>query len=301
MPRRNVTSRRQLVYQQVLTAANCTSLECLRGVSFDTLSKANNYLITDGPTGTGGTAFGPSIGFSPFPDGSYILDEPMVLLQQGRFQHDVKQLITANMQNDGMDMVGDDNMPAAFGDLVRTVFTTADNQTVARIQSLFPFPADLPEKLAWDWLTSVAFACHSQSIAQAYQEKARRYVMTIPPATHGQDLYCKFGPPIAFRRSSVLNSPLIIVPDIFFVDNATTPVNHVDMAHQIQDSILQFVYNDEAADREQCGPQEWPVYGSDANTMTFSETGWDVVTDPWVASGICKTLLQIIVDPQNGA
>jgi hypothetical protein len=94
------------------------------------------------------------------------------------------------MAHDGMNLVADNNMPTAFGELVRAIFPTTDNQTVERIQELFPFPPSMPWQLAWDWATSVIFACHSQSIAAAYAETARRYVMAISPATHAQDLSC---------------------------------------------------------------------------------------------------------------
>jgi carboxylesterase type B len=203
MPRRNVTSRRQLVYSDVLATVNCSSLACLRAVQPDDLAKANNYHVSEVPTGSGGGSYGPSIGFSPFPDGVYIPDEPMVLLQQGRFHHSVKEVIAANMEDDGANMVMDSNMPEAFGVLVQAVFPTANNHTVDRIKSLFPWPPDLPQKLAWDWFTSVAFACHSQAIAGAYNEKARRYVMTIPPATHAEDLFCKFDFEFDFISSTI--------------------------------------------------------------------------------------------------
>lgn len=98
------------------------------------------------------------------------------------------------MEYEGHGLISNENMPQAFPDLVRENFPTASNETIERIQSLFPYPPELPEKLAWDWFTSMLHACHAYSISKAYGDKARRYVMTIPPATHGLDLSCKSSP-----------------------------------------------------------------------------------------------------------
>jgi carboxylesterase type B len=200
MPRRNVTARRQKVYEDVLAATKCTTLQCLQSASPEILQAANHHLISEVPAGTGGGAFGPSIGFAPSPDKVYVLDEPMVLLRDRSTapRKSLSQLLVGNMAHDGMNLVADNNMPASFGELVRTAFPTANNRTVARIQELFQFPPSKPWQLAWDWATSVIFACHSQSIAAAYAETARRYVMAIPPATHAEDLSCWF--PHLFQR-----------------------------------------------------------------------------------------------------
>jgi hypothetical protein len=110
----------------------------------------------------------------------------MILLEQGRF-HKIKRVLAANTALEGMSLIGDANMPEAFPNLVRPVFPTASKETIERIASLFPYPPETPEKLAWDWLTAIVFACHSQSVANAYRNRARRYVLSVPPATHGYD------------------------------------------------------------------------------------------------------------------
>ena len=191
MPRRNVTTRRQELYDRVLHKLNCSSLECLRTASSVDLSDANNYIISEAPTESGGGSFGPGMGISPVVDGSYIPDEPTVLFSQGRFHRSLRQVMIANMENEGMGLVAEENMPGAFPDLVLKLFTTADKETIDHIESLFPYPPSTPQKLAWDWLTSVAYACLARSTAEAYKDSARRYVMTIPPAVHGQDLSCR--------------------------------------------------------------------------------------------------------------
>ncbi|KAK2759967.1 hypothetical protein FQN54_002703 [Arachnomyces sp. PD_36] len=269
MPRRHVESGRQEVYEMVLEASNCTDLQCLLDATPQVLDQANNHLIAEVPTGTGGASFGPGIGFSPVVDGTTVPDEPMVLLSQGNYHKEIKQVLTSNMEYEGMGLSSDENMPQAFPELVRINFPTASNETIERIKALFPYPPELPEKLAWDWITSIVYACHGQSIAKAYGDKARRYVMTIPPAIHGQDLSY-----------------------LFFINNATTPVSNVEVARQTQSYFMQFIRGEAL--------QEWPTYGTEFNIMDISEDGFEVKPDPWETSDICPTLFEVVMDPENG-
>lgn len=96
-PRRNCTSRRTRLYEDVLAATNCTSVECLRGVSESDLLAANYYLVSDVPSTGGGGNFGPGIGFGPVVDGDYIPDIPGILLEQGQYHKSIKSLIVGNM------------------------------------------------------------------------------------------------------------------------------------------------------------------------------------------------------------
>lgn len=183
--------RRHELYSRVLSELNCSSIKCLRNVSPATLFDANNYFLSEVPTESGGVTFGPGMGFGPVVDGGYIPDTPTVLFSQGRFHRSLRQAMIANLENEGMGLASDRNMPAAFPDFVRKVLPTASRETIDRIESLFPYPSSTPEKLAWDWLTAIGYACLSKSAAEAYKDRTRRYVMTIPPAIHAQDLACK--------------------------------------------------------------------------------------------------------------
>jgi carboxylesterase type B len=83
----------------------------------------------------------------------------------------------------------DTDMPGYFPTLVRQILRTASNTTVAAIEAYYDFASN-PAKLAWDWTTDVLFACNAHNVASAYQDRARRYIMSVPPATHGMDLSC---------------------------------------------------------------------------------------------------------------
>ena len=93
----------------------------------------------------------------------------------------------------GMGLSSDEGMPEAFGALVRRVLPTATNKTIADIQSYYDF-GGTPEKLAWDWTLDILFACNAANLAAAYNTKSRRYIFSVPPSVHGQDLTCKSHP-----------------------------------------------------------------------------------------------------------
>ncbi|KAA8647978.1 hypothetical protein EYZ11_005668 [Aspergillus tanneri] len=281
MPRRNVTARRQSLYDYVLHQANCSSPACLRNLSPASLANVNNHIISDVPTESGGGSFGPGIGLSPVVDGAYIPDTATILFSQGRFHKSVRGVMVANMENEGMGIGSDANMPAAFPNLARKVFTTADNKTLGHIQSLFPYPPSTPQKLGWDWLTSVAYACLAKGTAEAYGERAFRYVMTIPPATHGQDLSY-----------------------LFYGTEKSPAVANATIARTLEHYVLNFLHHggrDHGALPGRPGLPDWKSYGKGANTMNISEATFEMVPDPWQVNGVCAELLKVVEDPKNGA
>jgi carboxylesterase type B len=85
----------------------------------------------------------------------------------------------------------DEGMPGRFPEIVRANIPLASDEDIAKLQSLYPYPAGLPEKLAWDFTTDIVFACPASNIAQAYSGKTREYIYSIPPAMHGYDLICR--------------------------------------------------------------------------------------------------------------
>jgi hypothetical protein len=91
----------------------------------------------------------------------------------------------------GMGLSDDNNMPQAFPQLVRKILPTASDEVIQSIQAQFPYPPTQPERLAWDWTTAIIFECNAYFVTSAYREYARRYIMTIPPATHAQDVNCE--------------------------------------------------------------------------------------------------------------
>lgn len=187
-PRRNVTEKLNFVYQSVLKAANCTSIQCLRDLSETDLKAVNHFLINNTASSSGGGGFGPGMGFGLSPDGKEFADIPLQLLREGKVNHGLKRLIVGSMANEGLYTSGDDNMPAAFPALVRRMLPGASDKTIASIQA--QYHPKVPAQLAWDWSTDVVFACQTYNLANALPDRTHFFINSIPPAAHGQDLSC---------------------------------------------------------------------------------------------------------------
>lgn len=190
MPRRNVTERRRHVFNHVLTAANCTSLDCLRAAPAQILSAANKYVLTELPGGSGGATFGPGIGLGPVPDGSYIPDAPTVLFNKGLYNRQVKSMVSGNMAAEGVGLTPDVKSESHFAQLIRLLVPGASNHTVQHIRAMYPYPDSQLQAVADSWTTDVAFACNAQAAAKAYAQKTQRYVFSVLPAVHALDLTC---------------------------------------------------------------------------------------------------------------
>lgn len=96
-----------------------------------------------------------------------------------------------NICGQGIATFSDQNMPQAFPELVRGILPTASNVTIASIEKHFPYLANLPATLAWDWTTAIVFECNVYNVAKAFRDRTRRYIMSTPPAIYGQDVACK--------------------------------------------------------------------------------------------------------------
>lgn len=291
---------------RTLNSANCTSLSCLRLVPEDKIKDVNDYLINQIPSDTGGGVFGPAPGFGPVFDGSFITDLPETLYQQGRFNRGLRSLIIGNAANEaiigllrrytswliiitsfqGMGVSSDEDMPEAFGALVRRALPTATNETVAEIQSYFDF-GDTREKLAWDWTVDNVFSCNAANIDSAYKDVSRRYIFSVPPGTHGQDLTC-IHTHVLWRRFW----PWLTPSDAFFTDPETTPVENPDDAKAFQKNLLDFLYGREV---------DWPIYGPEKHIFNVTSGGFKDVKLPAELDARCKMVNRMIKEPANGA
>lgn len=150
----------------------------------------NDKVINHMPSEGGGGVLGPVLGFGPAPDGKTIPDLPLALLKKGQFHKDIDRLILGSMAYEGNGTSHDTDMPEDFKFLVRQILPTASDATIKTLQDEYYDP-QLPPKTAWDWTTDVVFACNAYNLANALPAKSSRYIMSTPPATHGQDLFCK--------------------------------------------------------------------------------------------------------------
>ncbi|KAL2869050.1 Alpha/Beta hydrolase protein [Aspergillus lucknowensis] len=276
LPRRNVTTRRRDVFNQVLKAANCTSLECLRNASPSTLVEANKYLLTEVPGESGGASFGPGIGLGPFPDGHFIPDAMTALFEEGRFNKQVRSVISGNMAAEGLQTTPDVSTAAEFATLVRRLLPGATDRTVQRIRDLYPYPDSEIQAVAVDWTTDAVFACNAQAAARAYADRGHRYVFSVPPATHGLDLN------YLFYRSQ---------------DQTTMAIEA--LAREFQSKTLDFIRGQNCASGG--GVEDWPVYGKGFSTANITERGFVTAVDPWATRKNCDLIFDLIMDPSNGA
>ncbi|KAL2106177.1 hypothetical protein VUR80DRAFT_7098 [Thermomyces stellatus] len=267
-PRVNPIDRQRNLFNQILESANCTSLDCLRSAPEETVKNVNDYLINQIRSDAGGGVFGPAPGFGPVLDSTYIPDLPETLYREGRFHKELKAFIVGNAANEGMGLSSDEGMPEAFGELVRRVLPTATNETIAEIQSHYDF-GDIPEKLAWDWTMDTVFSCNAANVAAAYKDAARRYIFSVEPATHGQELTYAF-----------------------YVDQETTPVERPEDARAFQRNVLAFLHGREI---------DWPVYGSEKRVMNITSDGYNNVELPAELDTRCEMVNRVVRDPANGA
>ncbi|KAE8368864.1 Alpha/Beta hydrolase protein [Aspergillus caelatus] len=179
MPRRNVTERRQEVYDRALQAANCSSLACLRNATPSALA-ATNKKVLDLPGGSGGGTFGPGIGIGPFPDGKYLLDAVPVMLQQGHYHKNVQAVMSGNMAAEGFGMTSEVSTYKDFATLVRRLVPGASNSTVQHIRDMYPYPDSQLQLVANTWTTDVVFACNARAVAKAYGNRTQREGVGLP-------------------------------------------------------------------------------------------------------------------------
>ncbi|OAA51225.1 Carboxylesterase, type B [Beauveria brongniartii RCEF 3172] len=172
-PRQDVALRQAQVFNMVLYASNCSSIECLRGLSETELKAVNHFLINDTRTEGGGGNFGPGIGFGLAPDGKDFSDIPSQLLLDGKMNCGLKRLIVGSMANEGRYVSSDDDMPAAFPGLAH-------------------YRPRVPAQLAWDWTTDVVFACQAYNLANALPDRTNFFINSIGSGAHGQDVLYYF-------------------------------------------------------------------------------------------------------------
>ncbi|GAB1316947.1 Carboxylic ester hydrolase [Madurella fahalii] len=266
-PRRNPIRRQKRLFQTILDEANCTSLECLRRAPESTMLYLNDRLINGASSDAGGGVFGPAPGFGPVVDGRFIPDIPVALFRQGKYHKELRSLVIGNTANEGMGTSHDEGLPDYFPVMVRQILSTASNDTIAHIQSHYDF-AEEPAKLAWDWTTDIIFACNAANIATAYKDRARRYIFSLPPAIHGQDLF-----------------------HLFYSNQTMTPVEDMNAARTFQRNLLRFLHGYELP---------WPVYGAGKRITNITTGGFEDILLAADLRARCEMVNRVVLDPRNG-
>ncbi|KAF2185571.1 putative lipase 2 [Zopfia rhizophila CBS 207.26] len=270
--RRNVTERQQDLFQYVLNAANCTSLRCLRSVPEEVLLRANDVVVSQLPSTGGGGVFGPVIGFGPVPDGQSIPDIPEALSQLGKYHKEIRGLFLTPDDDGANQLQGngtspDTNMPEGFPALLRRILPTASNETIATIRAQYAYSE--PPQLTGDWTTDVIYGYNAYNVANAFRDRTRRYIMPIPPGTHGQDVFY-----------------------YFYYDQNITPVADPSLALEFRQRVLKFVHG--------AGISR-PVYGTTQNIFNVADNGFESTPLLAVLKSLCEMINKVVLDRANGA
>ena len=93
-PRRTL-ERSRPVFNQILNATGCETVECIRHIPESQLRDANEYIFSLFPNGGGG-ALGPGDGLTPLVDGELVSHLPATAFAEGKFNKRVKHLIVGN-------------------------------------------------------------------------------------------------------------------------------------------------------------------------------------------------------------
>ncbi|CAG9988634.1 unnamed protein product [Clonostachys byssicola] len=268
-PRRRVADRQREQFDLLLNVTDCATLKCVRSLPEQAILDASDKLVNQMPSTGGGGVLGPVIGYGPAPDGKSLPDLPLAQFYAGEFHEELEGIIMGSMAYEGMGTSHDTDQPEYFPIMVRQIMPNASDEVVSTIQALYYHP-ETPAQLAWDWTTDAIFSCNSYNLANALPGKSRRYVMSTPPATHGQDLWY-----------------------FFYVDEEQTPLGEegVGLAREFQTKLLDFVHGDDVA---------WPLYGSEKNILNITDRFEETTWGPDLTKR-CDTINRFVLDPANGA
>jgi carboxylesterase type B len=200
--------RSRAIFDDVLNFTNCSTVECMRHLPQDAIRNANIHVLVEQTPGAGGGSLGPGVGLTPTVDGELVSDLPLNAFAAGKFNKKVKKVVVGHtafevshpfynlilslMNSQGLGLSSDRDMPNRFPEIVRANIPNASNETIETLLSLYPYPPELPEYLAWVYTTDIIWSCTVENIAAAYADRARRFVFSVPPSTHGQDLSCQW-------------------------------------------------------------------------------------------------------------
>lgn len=134
-------------------------------------------------------------------------------------------------------------------------FRNASEFVIQRINELYPKGDEWRRTV--DLFSDVIFTCNAQALAQAFGNKAYRYIFNIPPAYHGDD-----------------------IPYTFYNGPGFDPLVKSDWAAVVhQEYISDYI----TYGMPGCGGTSpcFPTYGYDSNSLSMNLTEVKIMRDPW--------------------
>jgi carboxylesterase type B len=254
----NVKARSQQL-KDFQSLAGCSSVACLRSASESSLRQANFNLIVEKSNIIG---MGPN--FSPVVDGDYVPNAPSILLSRGNYHGNVKTVAANNADEvstfslNGLIIQGGYFIPANatdafFQGLLSITVPGASDSAIREINQLYP-PSEPAYNRCVEFQGDIAINCNARFVANAFGDKAYRYIFAVPPAIHANDVFYTFYP-----------TPGLITG----IDPA--------IAKQHQQYLLNFVFNGNPSD----STTQFPTYKSQSQALELTGSGTMVITDPW--------------------
>ncbi|KAF1993501.1 lipase [Amniculicola lignicola CBS 123094] len=278
-PRKNLERSRPL-FDEVLNFTGCHSVECMRQLPASTMRDVNKHILIESTSGPGGGSLGFGVGLTPTIDGELVSDLPVNTFAAGKFNKKVK-VVVGNTMLEGLGLSSDRNMPNRFAEIVRANLPNVTNESIALLQSLYPYSPELPEYLAWAFITDIIWTCTVTNIAHAYGDKARRFLFSVPPSTHGLDLSY-----------------------FFFADNSTTPVVSLKTAYAAESTLLQYMFRRDFPSNPKAlyaGPiSEWKSFAENGTIANITVDGFEFALVGQDLIKRCETINELIRDPLNG-
>ncbi|KAH7920072.1 alpha/beta-hydrolase [Leucogyrophana mollusca] len=181
----------EMLYNEVATGANCTTLACLRATPVDTLQTLNTEINLSGFYGT--------FVFVPVVDGTFIVERPTVTIGRGKLNGEA--LLSVTNTYEGTIFV---DLPAVANTDVTTYASTLfpnfgpeQAMEAAGVYGATMLGAT-DDALAIGVMGESIFICPTYYLLEAFGSRAWKGEFAIPPGEHGNDIPYYFtsqGPP----------------------------------------------------------------------------------------------------------
>ncbi|KAH8650940.1 Alpha/Beta hydrolase protein [Tricladium varicosporioides] len=258
-----------LTQAQTLIAANITSVDALRKLSFEDLAGLNTITVARSTYG--------QFTYGPVVDGTFVPKAPSVLLAEGKFDKSV-QAMTAHNSNEGIVFTSPFlTTEADLATNLKLTFPAATNATIDYwLGTVYPpvydgtYPYTSLTQRASLITAEVSFTCNSRYLDLAYNNETYSYYFTVPPGFHGEDIAYTF-----------FNGDTTTLDDGY-------PVN-ATLAAALQRYITNFAMS-KSGNPNGVGVPFFPKYQSNSTVLMLDdESIGNLVTDP-VANSRCAWL-----------
>ncbi|KAH7908532.1 Alpha/Beta hydrolase protein [Hygrophoropsis aurantiaca] len=171
----------EMLYNEVATGANCTTLACLREAPVDALQTLNYNLNLAGFYGASA--------FVPVVDGTFIVERPTVTIAKGKLNGEA--LLSVTNTYEGTIFV---NLPEVANTDVDTYATTLfpgfGPEQSAEAAGIYgaTMPGATDDALAIGVMGESTFICPTYYLLKAFGSRAWKGEFAIPPGEHGDDI-----------------------------------------------------------------------------------------------------------------